>query len=219
MEFPFSAIVKLSVKNPEKLLILQLNKKPNFTIKERGRCSKVPDFTENYASTYSVHCIRVANANILENIEKLVLCDKRLSKLEKTKDVSFNATFDVSKTTSSPVATAAPEIPCDWDGESGAVFHCEECNANYCQACDEVIHRNAGKRAHKRIGVEAKMDKNKESKKRKQADSCRCGTGATRGTLGEPCTGNRCPCFSSGRGCVSCGCKNCSNPVVKKHNH
>ena len=30
--------------------------------------------------------------------------------------------------------------------------------------------------------------------------------------------GNRCPCFSAGRSCVSCGCKNCNNPNKKNGN-
>ena len=50
-------------------------------------------------------------------------------------------------------------------------------------------------------------------KKRKKNDRCRCGTGATKGTLGDPCTGQRCPCYSSGKGCDNCGCKNCANPL------
>ena len=82
--------------------------------------------------------------------------------------------------------------------------------------CDEVIHKHANKKSHKRINLEIKSQKPKINKKRKQNDTCRCGTGATRGTLGDPCTGNRCPCFSSGRGCVGCGCKNCNNPTSDK---
>ena len=79
--------------------------------------------------------------------------------------------------------------------------------------CDEVIHLNGEKRNHKRVHVDSRSMKSRDSKKRKQNDTCRCGTGATRGTLGDPCTGSRCPCYSSGRGCVGCGCKNCNNPI------
>jgi hypothetical protein len=83
---------------------------------------------------------------------------------------------------------------CDWDKETPAVIKCTECNAKYCEECDEVLHRHPTKKHHIRSQITetpSNMDKgaNKKRKKRKKGDKCRCGTGATKGTLGEPCTG------------------------------
>ena len=80
---------------------------------------------------------------------------------------------------------------CDWDNENVAVFHCEECSQNYCAVCDDVLHRHTNKKGHERVPLEdaSSSPKTKKNKKRKKSDRCRCGTGATKGTLGEPCTG------------------------------
>ena len=76
------------------MILIELAKKPSFTMKERGRCFKVPDFTDNFASTFSLHSIFVVSDAHLETIEKLMLCDKRLNKLEKSKNLSSANTFE-----------------------------------------------------------------------------------------------------------------------------
>jgi len=211
MEYTFSQITGVQVKPNERTVVVQLSKRPNFTIKERGRCSKVPDFTDGNASTYQTHCIHVAAQNFEETIDQLLNCDKRLKQLERNAPIPLNAIFATTKS-----GSTYPAPPCDWDGENSAVFHCQECNSNLCSVCDDVLHRNSNKKTHKRVAIEVvRPTKSKDSKKRKKSETCRCGTGATKGTLGEPCTGNRCPCFSAGKGCSGCGCKNCNNPLKK----
>eukprot|EP01115_Flamella_aegyptia_P006381 TRINITY_DN2677_c0_g1_i1.p4 TRINITY_DN2677_c0_g1~~TRINITY_DN2677_c0_g1_i1.p4 ORF type:complete len:50 (-),score=12.07 TRINITY_DN2677_c0_g1_i1:24-173(-) len=37
-----------------------------------------------------------------------------------------------------------------------------------------------------------------------------------KGALGDPCAGSRCPCYSSGKGCSDCGCRNCKNPAKEQ---
>eukprot|EP01112_Ceratiomyxa_fruticulosa_P000325 TRINITY_DN102_c0_g2_i1.p1 TRINITY_DN102_c0_g2~~TRINITY_DN102_c0_g2_i1.p1 ORF type:complete len:349 (-),score=58.34 TRINITY_DN102_c0_g2_i1:105-1151(-) len=122
---------------------------------------------------------------------------------------------------------------CDWDQTNIAFVSCNECgNQNYCTECDEVLHRHPDKRHHKRVQTHSQPHSTTaattatstttatataaatlhQKRKKKKGERCRCGTGASKGTLGDPCTGNRCPCYSEGRGCAHCGCKGCKNP-------
>lgn len=93
MEFTFSQISGIQIKPKEKMIIFQLSKRPNFTMKERGRCSKVPDFTDGNASLYMTHCIQVASTNFDEQMEKLINCDRRLKQLERSDLLAFDSTF------------------------------------------------------------------------------------------------------------------------------
>jgi len=217
MDFCFSSIIGLDFKTKEQKIVFQLSEPPVFSKKEKGKCGKIDDFTNGYASKYPRHYIYVQSlANYSEYMERLLSCDRRLRQLAK---VGING----SETPFPENVRSSVAPTCDWDKESKATKYCETCKSSYCDLCDEVIHRQASHKAHKRnpVVVPTKplppKPKRPAIKKRKKvnSDRCRCGTGATKGTLGEPCTGNRCPCFSNGKSCVSCGCKNCANPIRK----
>jgi len=217
MDFPFSFIAALDFKSAEKKIIFQLCERPTFSKKEKGKCSRCADFTDGCASTYQRHHIVVDNSmDYNEFMESLLNCDRKLRQL--------------SKVGLSPIETTFPNDisyggipPCDWDKDNKATKHCEDCKANYCDVCDDVLHRHETQKTHRRIPVEVYVrpvppkPKRAGTKKRKKmnSDRCRCGTGATKGTLGEPCTGNRCPCFSNGKSCISCGCRGCANPIKR----
>jgi len=145
-------------------------------------------------------------------MEILLGCDRRLRQLSKLGISPLETTFP-----SEAQWNGIP--PCDWDKENKATKHCKDCKSNYCDVCDDVIHRHEAQKSHRRIPVPVQLPRPKKAgtKKRKKmnSDRCRCGTGATKGTLGEPCTGNRCPCFSNGKNCTSCGCKGCANPIKR----
>jgi len=218
MDFPFQCITALDFKTTDQKLILQLSERPTFSIKEKGKCSRCADFTDNCASTYQRHHLTVENGvDFTALMDCLLGCDRRLRKLAKLGTSPVETTFPTQ-----PKAVGIP--PCDWDKDNKASKHCQECKANYCDVCDDVLHRHESQKTHRRVPVQlmvrpaqsnhykAKKPGNKKRKKMNN-DRCRCGTGATKGTLGEPCTGNRCPCFSSGKSCVNCGCKGCANPL------
>jgi hypothetical protein len=92
----FLIIRGVEIRAAEKTILFQLAKRPNFTIKERGRCSKVPDFTDGNASTYQTHCIQVSTSNFEEHMEHLLNCDRRLKQLERTTPLSLMAVFSAS---------------------------------------------------------------------------------------------------------------------------
>jgi len=213
IDFPFNFITALEFKTAEKKIIFQLSDRPTFSRKEKGKSSRCADFTENCASTFQRHHLFVENSADFANFMDILLsCDRRLRQL--------------SKLGISPIENKFPnEIsisgipPCDWDKENKATKYCRDCGSNYCDVCDDVIHRHEAQKSHARVPVSIIIPKPKKAgnKKRKKmnSDRCRCGTGATKGTLGEPCTGNRCPCFSNGKSCTSCGCKGCANPIKR----
>jgi len=210
IDYDFSSVSNLKLLAKERILIFQLSEPPTFSSKERGKCNKIPDFTQGNASKFQQHIIELApTACCEEQFEKLLQCDRRLRQLSEVALPPLDSTF-----TNVDEATV-PATFCDWDKENSAVVFCGECNANYCEDCDDVLHRHASRKTHKRIPVNSGCSKPKKNKKRKKNDRCRCGTGATKGTLGDPCTGNRCPCYSNGKNCSSCGCKNCNNPYKK----
>jgi len=212
LDFEFSQISALTFKPDERVLIFQITEVPSFSSKERGKCNKVPDFTQGNASRYSTHIIELApNVNYEDQFEKLLQSDRRLKQLAELPPPAIDSTFS-----NVDEMSIVPSVVCDWDKENSAVVYCGECNANYCEDCDDVLHRHATRKTHKRIPVSNGSAKPKKCKKRKKNDRCRCGTGATKGTLGDPCTGNRCPCYSNGKSCSNCGCKNCNNPYKKK---
>jgi len=212
LDYEFSQISALKFKPKERLLIFQLSEAPFFSSKERGKCNKVPDFTQGNASRYQTHLIELApNVNYEEQFEKLLQSDRRLRQLSEIALPAIDSTFS-----NVDELNSVPSVVCDWDKENSAVVYCGECNANYCEDCDDVLHRHATRKNHKRLPVSNSLAKPKKCKKRKKNDRCRCGTGATKGTLGDPCTGNRCPCYSNGKSCSNCGCKNCNNPYKKK---
>jgi len=220
IDFPFSSISGLEFKTKEQVIVFQLAELPTFTRKEKGKCAKVEDFTNGNASTYQRHHIHVLSGNAFtEYMERLLSCDRRLRQLAKVGLSPIESTFPATE-------GRVANIPmCDWDKENKATKYCEECTSNFCDVCDDVLHRHATHRLHNRLPVQIIVKpppqppkpKKAPIKKRKKmnSDRCRCGTGATKGTLGEPCTGNRCPCFSNGKSCVNCGCKNCANPIKK----
>jgi len=216
MDFPFTFVAALEFKSTEKKVIFQLCERPTFSKKEKGKCGRSADFTEGSASTYQRHHIIMENSvDYNEFMESLLNSDRKLRQL--------------AKVGLSPIETTFPNDmqfggipPCDWDKDNRATKHCEDCKANYCDVCDDVLHRHETQKTHRRIPVQIYVKpipkpKKAGTKKRKKmnSDRCRCGTGATKGTLGEPCTGNRCPCFSNGKSCVSCGCKGCANPIKR----
>jgi len=213
IDFPFNFITALDFKSSEKKISFQLSDRPTFSRKEKGKSSRCADFTESCASTFQRHHLFVENSAEYSNFMEILLsCDRRLRQL--------------SKLGISPIETKFPnEVsingipPCDWDKENKATKYCKECGSNYCDVCDDVIHRHEAQKSHARVPVSIVIPKPKKpsNKKRKKmnSDRCRCGTGATKGTLGEPCTGNRCPCFSNGKSCTSCGCKGCANPIKR----
>jgi len=219
IDFPFSQIAGLEFRNNEQTIVFQLSDPPTFSKKEKGKCGKVDDFTSGNASTYQRHHIFVQSlSNFAEYTDRLLSCDRRLRQLAKVGLSPVESTFSKNRGSSGTLPI------CDWDKENKASKHCGECKSNYCDVCDDVIHRHTTHKDHNRTPVTlivrpqpAPKPKKTAIKKRKKMnnDRCRCGTGATKGTLGEPCTGNRCPCFSNGKSCVNCGCKNCSNPIRK----
>jgi len=220
IDFPFSSISGIEFKTAEQIIVFQLSETPTFTKKEKGKCGRVDDFTNGNASLYQRHHIYVlSSSHFTEYMERLLSCDRRLRQLAKVGLSPVETTFP------NPEIKSSTQVFCDWDKENKASKHCEECKSNYCDVCDDVLHRHSSHRFHNRIPVQVivrpppapKPAKKTAPKKRKKMnnDRCRCGTGATKGTLGEPCTGNRCPCFSNGKSCVNCGCKNCSNPIKK----
>jgi len=220
IDFPFASISGLEFKHAEQIIVFQIADPPLFTRKEKGKCGRVDDFTNGNASTYQRHHIYVqSQVHFNEYMERLLSCDRRLRQLAKVGLSPVETTFP------NPEIRSSTQVYCDWDKENKATKHCEECKSNYCDVCDDVLHRHSTHRLHNRIPVQVivrpppvpKPPKKVTTKKRKKMnnDRCRCGTGATKGTLGEPCTGNRCPCFSNGKSCVNCGCKNCSNPIRK----
>jgi hypothetical protein len=219
IEYSFSQICGLDITPEKRLIVVELADPPTFSAKERGKYSKVSDFTSGNASVYPRHHIQILAGNFDEFLERLRTCDKRLRELAKQGLSPQETIFPPSVIERMQKIVSAPLVTCDWDNENCAVVHCSECNANYCSACDEVLHRNANKKGHSKVLLDnGNSSKTKKNKKRKKSDRCRCGTGATKGTLGEPCTGNRCPCFSNNRGCESCGCKNCANPIKRRSN-
>jgi len=197
IDFDFSQIGCLKVDCEKKLLKIELSSLPNFIEKVSGRWIKATDFTHGNASLYRQHKITVPPALFDKHILRLLQYDSQLKALT-----------EASSITASPGPTFKPNL-CDWDRENSATVHCDDCGANYCDDCDEILHRHPEKKTHKRVTFSSAV---KKSAKRKKKARCRCGTGATKGTLGNPCTGNRCPCFSEGRKCTSCGCKHCNNP-------
>jgi len=212
MDYDFAQIAGIKFDAKDRTLVFHLTEPPNFSSKERGKCNKIPDFTQGSASRYQRHVVELAaNMNYEEQFARLLESDRRLQQLSETSlPAQENTTFD------NVDIEYVPTTVCDWDRENSAVVFCGECNANYCEDCDDVLHRHATRKSHKRMPITSPLSKPKKTKKRKKADRCRCGTGATKGTLGDPCTGNRCPCYSNGKNCSSCGCKNCSNPYKKK---
>jgi len=190
-------------------MMVELSEPPNFSAKEAGKWVKVLDFTQGNASYYRRHCIEFVDNGFISHVEAIFAADPKLRELAGLglPDVSADPSF-------TPASGAAGTLICDWDAENIALVHCEDCGAqNYCAECDEVLHRHPDKRIHKRLPThQIAAAKARSRKKKKKSEQCRCGTGATKGTLGEPCSGNRCPCFGEGRGCHSCGCKNCQNP-------
>jgi hypothetical protein len=42
-------------------------------------------------------------------------------------------------------------VLCEYDLDEIATVHCKECNANYCDECDRIIHRKPELRKHKRM--------------------------------------------------------------------
>jgi len=197
IDFDFSQIGSLKVDCEKKILKIELATLPNFIEKVSGRWIKATDFTHGNASLYRQHKITVPPAVFDKHILNLLQYDSQL-----------RAVTESSEITSSPGPTFKPNV-CDWDKENSATVHCDDCRTNYCDDCDEILHRHPDKKMHKRVSFTSQL---KKSAKRKKKSRCRCGTGATKGTLGNPCTGNRCPCFSEGRKCTNCGCKHCNNP-------
>jgi hypothetical protein len=220
MDFPFNFISGLEFKAPERTIIFQLSERPSFTKKEKGRSTRTTDWTGGQASVAQRHHIVVNDTlGFTEYMERLLSADRRLRQLAKVGiPNSPERGFPVESTRYVPGGVP----PCDWDKEVNATKHCEDCNQNFCDVCDDVLHRHEVQKTHRRIPVQlimkpAPKPRKLSNKKRKKMnpDRCRCGTGATKGTLGEPCTGNRCPCFSNGKSCVNCGCKGCANPVKR----
>jgi len=221
IDFPFTFLSAIEFKNSEKKITFQLCERPSFSKKEKGKCNRTTDFTDANASTSQRHYITVENElDYSDFMERLLASDRRLRQLSKVGLSPIETTFPTLAANYS--ACGIP--PCDWDKEGKATKRCEDCKSNYCDVCDDVLHRHENQKTHRRIPIEVYVrpapppkPKKCSMKKRKKMnnDRCRCGTGATKGTLGEPCTGNRCPCFSNGKSCVHCGCKGCANPIKR----
>eukprot|EP01119_Soliformovum_irregulare_P014038 TRINITY_DN3797_c0_g1_i1.p1 TRINITY_DN3797_c0_g1~~TRINITY_DN3797_c0_g1_i1.p1 ORF type:complete len:448 (-),score=76.47 TRINITY_DN3797_c0_g1_i1:233-1576(-) len=199
VEFDFSQISGLEVDTKKKTMTIELSKPPHFSARENGKWVKVSDFTQGNVTLYRRHKIEVESGSFRSHIARFFDCEAGIAQL---------AEIPLSNSGQEPTFLA--ECVCDWDRENVATIHCDACDSNYCDECDEILHRHPDKKPHKRTPYGESL---KKKTKRKKKDRCRCGTGATKGTLGEPCTGNRCPCFGEGRKCSSCGCKNCHNPA------
>lgn len=216
IDFPFSYISGLELNPKDKCFSIQLGERPTFSKKDKSKSIRISDFTEGAASNYQRHHIQV---NDMENFsyftESFLECDRKLRKLSKLGLTPKETTFQSEETYQTEIIP-----PCDWDKDNKATKHCENCKNNYCDVCDDVLHRHESQKSHNRIQIQLvvrpKSKKLSSLKKRKKMnnDRCRCGTGATKGTLGEPCTGNRCPCFSNGKSCLNCGCKGDRKSVV-----
>jgi len=221
LDFPFSFISALEFKASEKKITFVLSERPSFSKKEKGKCSRTTDFTDSNASTAQRHFIYMENEyDYADFMERLLSSDKRLRQLSKVGLPSGETTFPTMATNYTSVGIP----PCDWDKEVKATKRCEDCKSNYCDVCDDVLHRHENQKTHRRVPIEVYVRPapppkprkcNIKKRKKMNNDRCRCGTGATKGTLGEPCTGNRCPCFSNGKSCAHCGCKGCANPIKR----
>jgi len=221
LDFPFAFISSLEFKSSEKKITFVLSERPSFSKKEKGKCSRTTDFTDSNASTSQRHYIYMENDyDYSDFMERLLASDKRLRQLSKVGLPQGETTFPTLA--SSYTAVGIP--PCDWDKEVKATKRCEDCKSNYCDVCDDVLHRHENQKTHRRVPIEVYVRPapppkprkcNIKKRKKMNNDRCRCGTGATKGTLGEPCTGNRCPCFSNGKSCAHCGCKGCANPIKR----
>jgi len=236
IDYDFSAISGLAFKLDTKIMVVELSEPPTFSAREDGKWVKVLDFTQGNASYYRRHYIEFYAQNFAQHVERLLEFDPRLKQL-----AEFGLAETSPDPYFVTVAATLTTVICDWDRENIALLHCVECGSqNYCAECDEVLHRPPHKRLHKRItspqvaqagatpgpsptptynhpasaqaSYSADTPTGKKRRIKTKREVCRCGTGATKGTLGDPCTVNRCPCYSEGRGCLSCGCKNCRNP-------
>jgi len=208
IDYEISSISGVTFKTDPNTMIVELSEPPSFSAKEEGKWIKVLDFTQCNASHYRRHHIEFYGS-VTPYMNILFQRDDAIRQLA---DVGLPEV-----PTEPSFAPAIATMVCDWDKENIALLHCVECGTqNYCAECDEVLHRHPDKRHHKRIPTHQLVHNNpnrlKRKKKKQKSERCRCGTGATKGTLGDPCTGNRCPCYSDGKGCSSCGCKNCKNP-------
>jgi hypothetical protein len=209
IDYDFTQLMGLKLDPNSRVMEFLLSEPPNFSSKERGKCNKIPDFTEGTASKYQRHVVLLSpNINCEEQFERLLQSDQILKQLSEVSFSPQDSVFDNAE------KDFVPSV-CDWDKENSAIIYCESCNASFCEDCDDVLHRHSTRKSHKRSPILNQIPKPKKSKKRRKGDRCRCGTGATKGTLGNPCTGTRCPCFSNGKNCSNCGCKNCNNPFKK----
>ena len=144
--------------------------------------------------------------NFEECIDRIQNCDKRMKQIygkglsnSETPFSSCTSHFPIERPIKFPLAIIdklagiAPNssVTCEWDNSNPASVRCLQCQANYCPICDEVLHRHHEKRTHERVPIESPPSpkSSKKNKKRKKNEKCRCGTGATKGTLGDPCTG------------------------------
>eukprot|EP00026_Physarum_polycephalum_P008440 Phypoly_transcript_08526.p1 GENE.Phypoly_transcript_08526~~Phypoly_transcript_08526.p1 ORF type:complete len:445 (+),score=88.76 Phypoly_transcript_08526:86-1420(+) len=240
IDYDFSAISGLAFKLDTKIMVVELSEPPTFSAREEGKWVKVLDFTQGNASYYRRHYIEFFVQNFAQHVERLLEFDPRLKQLAEygLAEISPDPSFAAAAATSQTVICDwdRENIALLHCTECGSQSYCAECDEVLHRPPDKRHHKRipthqmgqagatpggpaptpnynhaAGAQAsYNTTPTQGKKRKTKE--KGKKSERCRCGTGATKGTLGEPCTGNRCPCYSEGRGCSSCGCKNCRNP-------
>lgn len=207
IDYEISCISGISFKSDNVIsMAVELSEPPSFSAKEEGKWIKVLDFTQGNATHYKRHTLDFYTT-VQPFINHLLEQDSHIKELMEQ---------GLSSDTADQSFASVPTMMCDWDKENLAILHCVECGTqNFCAECDEVLHRHPEKRTHRRIPAHQLSHASsgrKRKNKKKKSERCRCGTGATKQTLGFPCTGNRCPCYSEGKGCSSCGCKGCKNP-------
>jgi len=113
LDFEFAQVSALKFKPQERALIFQISEPPCFSSKERGKCNKVPDFTQGNASRFQTHIIELApNVNYEEQFEKLLLSDRRLKQLSEIALPAIDSTFS-----NVDESSLVPTTVCDWDRE------------------------------------------------------------------------------------------------------
>eukprot|EP00026_Physarum_polycephalum_P007767 Phypoly_transcript_07833.p1 GENE.Phypoly_transcript_07833~~Phypoly_transcript_07833.p1 ORF type:complete len:430 (+),score=69.82 Phypoly_transcript_07833:3-1292(+) len=238
IDYDFAAISGLAFKLDTKIMVVELSEPPTFSAKEEGKWVKVLDFTQGNASYFRRHYIEFHVSNFSQHVEQLLEFDPRLKQLAEygLAEVSADPSFAAAATSHTVICDWDREnIALLHCVECGSQSYCAECDEVLHRPPDKRHHKRiptnqmaqAGIQpgnshppttpsyhatAHANYSPTTPQGNGGKKRKKKKGERCRCGTGATKGTLGEPCTGNRCPCYSEGRGCSGCGCKSCRNP-------
>lgn len=192
------------------VLDVEVNESPVFLQEIDKKYVKGNDFTGGHATYQKIHTlVFFCRVDVLFNIVGLI-------------SGSIEGLFKPLSHVPLQNGTFGNLVLCDNDQKNIALFQCGDCKKNFCKLCrcfcvnfgfhdrilvgDEVFHMHSSKEGHYR-----KVLTGPEAKKRKNVGNCRCGAGAKRGQ-NFMCRTKRCPCFAEERGCVSCQCRECSNP-------